>query len=65
MGCWKVKCEGKGGENVNRSKGEERREKRRREEGGGEKRRREEGEGWQPVGAAEEGKQWKIKVRRI
>lgn len=55
MGCWKVKCEGKGGENVNRSKGEERREKRRREEG----------EGWQPVGAAEEGKQWKIKVRRI
>lgn len=65
MGCWKVKCEGKGGENVNRSKGEERGERREGERrGGGEKRRREEGEGWQPVGAAEEGKQWKIKVRR-
>lgn len=56
---WKVKCEGKGGENVNRPKGEE------REEEGEERREGEEGEGWQPVGAAEEGKQWKIKVRRI
>lgn len=63
MGCWKIKCEGKGGENVNRSKREEREEK---ERGGGRREEEEgEGEGWQPVGAAEEGKQWKIKVRRI
>lgn len=44
---WKVKCEGKGGENVNRSKGEER-----GEEGGGEKRRREEGEERREIGRA-------------
>lgn len=62
---WKVKCEGKGGENVNRPKGEEREERREGERRGEERREGEEGEGWQPVGAAEEGKQWKIKVRRI
>lgn len=38
MGCWKIKCEGKGGENVNRSKGEERGERREGERRGEERR---------------------------
>lgn len=35
---WKVKCEGKGGENVNRPKGEEREERREGERRGEERR---------------------------